>query len=191
MSTRAAADLANEYGPDKPCRRTACADGDPHLGGAHIDPRNPLYDGPEITVNALPIVARDACYNLLHAGASVPDVVDLAREIHRLRDQVAAVRVDMDRQVRAAMQRAGDCEEHGKDIRRLEEQVAYFDNLADRNDAGRVALLGGFHAVEDAIAILKEKIRRGEKVPDLATVLDVFAKALERAHVAHKRAWSK
>jgi hypothetical protein len=184
-------DLAREYGPDRPCRRSACATTDPHLGGAHIDPRNPLYDGPTTTVNALPMVARDACYNLLHAGASVPDLVDLANEIHRLRDQVAAVRVDMDRQVRAAMQRAGDCEEHGKDIRRLEEQVDHFDKLASQNDGGRVALLGGFFQLEDAISLLKEKIRRGDKVPELGRVLEVFAKALERAHVAHKRAWSK
>jgi outer membrane murein-binding lipoprotein Lpp len=185
------ADLAQQYGPDKPCRRTACADGDPHLGGAHIDPRNPLYDGPTTTVNALPMTARDACRNLLAGGASVPDVVDLAREIHRLRDQVAAVRVDMDRQVRAAIQRAGDCEEHGKDIRRLEEQVHHFDRAADKNDAGRLALLSGFHALEDGIGILEEKIRRGEEVPDLGTVLNVFAKAIDRTYAAHKRAWSK
>jgi TPR repeat protein len=184
-------DLAREYGPDKPCKRTACADGDPHLGGAHINPRSPLYDGPSTTVNALPTTARDTCRNLLAAGASVPDVVDLANEIHRLRDQVAAVRVDMDRQVRAAMQRAGDCEEHGKDIRRLEEQVHYFDRAADKNDAGRLALLSGLHPIEDAIRALQESARRGDKVPDLKTVLDVFAKAIERTYAAHKRAWSK
>jgi hypothetical protein len=185
------AELATEYGPDKPCKRTACADGDPHLGGAHIDPRNPLYDGPDITVNALPMTARDACRNLLAAGASVPDVVDLAREIHRLRDQVAAVQVDRDRQVRAASARALDCEEHGKDIRQLEEQVDHFDRAADKNDAGRVALLGGLHQLEDAIRALQESARRGDEVPDLKTVLDVFAKAIERTRAAHKRAWSK
>jgi hypothetical protein len=184
-------DLAREYGADKPCRRTACATADPHLGGAHIDPRNPLYDGPTTTVNALPMAARDACYNLLHAGASVPDVVDLAHEIHRLRDQVAAVRVDMDRQVRAASERALDCEEHGKDIRRLEEQVHHFDKAATRDNAGRLALLGGLHPIEDAIRTLQESARRGDKVPDLKTVLDVFAKAIERTYAAHKRAWSK
>jgi hypothetical protein len=184
-------ELAREYGPDKPCKRTACADGPPHLGGAHIDPRNSLYDGPDITVNALPMAARDACRNLLAAGASVPDVVDLAREIHRLRRQVAAVRVDMDRQVRAAMQRAGDCEEHGKDIRRLEEQVDHFDKAATRDNAGRLALLNGLYPIEDAVRGLQDKARRGEKVPDLTAVLDVFAKAIERTYAAHKRAWSK
>jgi hypothetical protein len=185
------AELATEYGPDKPCKRTACADGDPHLGGAHIDPRNPLYDGPTTTVDALPMAARDACRNLLHAGASVPDVVDLAREIHRLRDQVAAVQVDKDRRVRAASDRALDCEEHGKDIRRLEEQVHHFDQAAARDNAGRLALLGGLHPIEDAIRGLQEKARRDEKVPDLTAVLDVFAKAIERTYAAHKRAWSK
>jgi TPR repeat protein len=184
-------ELATEYGPDKPCRRTACADGPPHLGGAHIDPRNPLYDGPTTTINALPMTARDACRNLLAAGASVPDVVDLANEIHRLREQVAAVRVNKDRQVRTAMQRAGDCEEHGKDIRRLEDRAAHFDKAAEHNNAGRLALLGGLHPIEDAIRGLQEKARRGEKVPDLTAVLDVFAKAIERTYAAHKRAWSK
>lgn len=180
-----------KYGPDKPCQRTVCGNEPPHLGGAHIDPRDPLYDGPTTTVNALPAAARDACRNLLAAGASVPDVVDLAREIHRLRDQVAAVRVDMDRQVRAAGERALDCEEHGKDIRQLEEQLAHADKAARQNDAGRVALLGGLHPIEDAIRGLQEKARRGEKVPDLTAVLDVFAKVIERTYAAHKRAWSK
>jgi hypothetical protein len=191
MTTDITNSTTREYGPDKPCRRTVCASGPAHVGGAHIDPRHPLYDGPTTTVNALPMTARDACYNLLHAGASVPDVVDLAREIHRLRDQVAAVRVDMDRQVRAAMRRADDCGEHGKDIRRLEEQVHHFDKAADKNDAGRVALLGGLHQLEDAIRMLRERGGRGEKMPDLATALDVFAKAIDRAYAAHKRAWSK
>lgn len=191
MTTDITNSTAREYGPDKPCQRTACTAGEPHLGGAHIDPRNPLYDGPTTTVNALPKTARDACRNLLAAGASVPDVVDLAREIHRLRDQVAAVRVDKDRQVRAASERALDCEEHGKDIRRLEEQVDHFDKAAARDNAGRLALLGGLHPIEDAIRGLQEKARRGEQVPDLTAVLDVFAKAIERTYAAHKRAWSK
>jgi hypothetical protein len=190
MITDITNNTAREYGPDRPCKRTACATADPHLGGAHIDPRKPLYDGPTTTVNALPMAARDACYNLLHAGASVPDVIDLAEEIHRLRDQVAAVRVDMDRQVRAAMQRAGDCEEHGKDIRRLEEQLAHFDKAATRDNAGRLALLNGLYPIEDAVRGLQDKARRGDKVPDLKTVLDVFAKAIERTYAAHKGAWA-
>jgi hypothetical protein len=191
MTTDVIPESATEYGPNKPCQRTACADATPHLGGAHIDSRNPLYDGPTTTVNALPAAARDACYNLLHAGASVPDVVDLAEEIHRLRDQVAAVQVDRDRQVRAASARALDCEEHGKDIARLEEQLTHSDKSARQNDAGRVALLGGFFQLEDAITMLRDNIKRGHPVPELGKVLDVFANALERASAAHKRAWSK
>lgn len=188
-----------EYGPDKPCQRTACADGAPHLGGAHLDPRNPLYDGPETALNALPHACRKAGWDLLSASRAdgwrrqFVDVAlhEMAREILRLRQQIAAVQVDKDRQVRAASKRALDCEEHGKDIRRLEEQVHHFDREADRNDAGRLALLNGFHALEDAVRSLQESVRRGDKVPDLAKVLDVFAKAIERAYAAHKRAWSK
>lgn len=180
-----------EYGPDKPCKRTACANGNPHLGGAHIDPRNPLYDGPEITVDALPMVARDACRRLLAAGASVPDIVDLAEAVHRLGDQVAAVRVDMDRQVRAAIAWAADCDEHGKDIRRLEELVALLDEQSKHNNAGRLALLGGLFPIEDAIRALQQNIFHGDPVPDLKTVLGVLSDALVRTYAAHKRAWSK
>jgi hypothetical protein len=184
-------DLATEYGPNKPCQRTACAAAEPHLGGVHLDPRSPLYDGPDITVNALNAVARSACRKLLAAGASVPEVVDLANEIHQLRDQVAAVRVDKDRQVRAAGVRALDCEEHGKDIARLEEQLTHSDNSARQNDAGRVALLNGFFALEDAITMLRDKIKRGDPVPELGKVLEVFSGVIERTNAAHKRAWSK
>jgi hypothetical protein len=183
--------LAREYGPDKPCKRTTCADGSAHLGGAHIDPRSALYDGQDTTVNALPMAARDACRALLAAGASVPEVVDLAQEIHRLRRQVAAVQVDKDRQVRAASERALDCEAHGKDIRRLEEQVAHFEKAAEQNNAGRLALLGGLGPIEDAIRTLQEAIFHGDPVPDLKTVLGVLSDALVRTHAAHKRAWSK
>lgn len=152
-----------KYGPDKPCQRTVCATGDPHLGGAHIDPRNPLYDGPDITVNALPMAARDACRKLLAAGASVPEVVDLAEEIHRLGDQVA----------------------------RLEELAALLDKQSNHNNAGRLALLGYLGPIEDTIRALQQNIFHGDPVPDLKTVLGVLSDALVRVHAAHKRAWSK
>lgn len=184
-------DPLRQYGPDKPCQRTACADGDPHLGGAHIDPRHPLYDGPDITVNALPAIAQNACRRLLAAGASVPEVVDLAEEIHRLGDQVAAIRVDMDRQVQAAIARSADCEAHGEDIRRLEELADLLQKQADHNNAGRLALLNALYPIEDSIRALQQNIFHGDPVPDLKTVLGVISDALVRVHAAHKRAWSK
>jgi outer membrane murein-binding lipoprotein Lpp len=148
----------DQYGPTKPCQRTgACVEAGPHLGGVHLDPRHPLYDGPSTTINALPHQARDAARVLLAGGAPVPEVIEMAKEIHRLRSQVAAVSVDKDRQVRAALQRADDCAEHGKDIVQLNEQVHFFDEQARKNDAGRIALLGLLHAVEDLVQAHREE----------------------------------
>jgi hypothetical protein len=180
----------NQYGPDKPCQRTGtCTEAGPHLGGAHLDPRDALYDGPSTTINALPHQARDAARALLSGGAPVPEVIDMAKEILRLRSEVAAVRVDMDRQVRAALQRADDCTEHGKEIVRLNEQVQFFDEQARKNDAGRLALLGLLHAVEDFVRSYREgPAKAGLTVDDVVTALAGFAK---KTSAAHQRAWKR
>lgn len=180
----------DQFGPTKPCQRTgACTEAGPHLGGVHLDPRHPLYDGPSTTVNALPHQARDAARVLLAGGAPVPEVIEMAKEILRLRSQVAAVQVDKDRQVRAAMQRADDCTEHGKDIVRLNEQVYFFDELARKNDAGRLALLGLLHAVEGFVRGSREgRVKAGLTVEDVVTALAGFAK---KTSAAHQRAWKR
>jgi hypothetical protein len=180
----------DRYGPDKPCQRTGtCAGAGPHLGGAHLDPRHALYDGPSTTVNALPHQARDAARVLLAGGAPVPEVIEMAREILRLRDQVAAVRVDMDRQVRAAMQRADDCAAHGEDIVHLNKQVQFFDEQARKNDTARITLLGLLHTVEDFVRMYREG--RAKSGLTVAEVIEALAGAAKKTHAAHQRAWKK
>ncbi|TDC35706.1 hypothetical protein [Micromonospora sp. KC213] len=168
--------MTARFGADAPCERTACASEPAHVGGEHIDPRSPRYDGPRVTVTALPEGPRRAARALLAAGAPVAEVVDLVEEIHRLRNQVAAVQVDADRQVRAASERALSCEAHGEVIRGLEAQVTHFERQAAKNDRGRIALLGLPHALED----LKADAR--------VTVADL-KKAARKVLDAHGRAW--
>lgn len=176
------------YGAGKPCQRAgACTEAGPHPCGAHLDPRHPLYDGPITTLNALPGGPRRAAYALLAAGAPVPEVVEMAEEILRLRSQVAAVRVDMDRQVGTAMRRAEDCAAHGEDIKRLEEQVQFFGQQADRNDAGRIALLGLVFFVGDFVRAYRE----GDAKPTTDEMIDALAKATKKVSAAHMRAWKK
>lgn len=164
------------YGAEQPCQRTACQTEPPHLGGEHIDPRSPRYDGPEITFGALPAACRRAAFALRAAGAPVPEVVELAREILRLREQIAHVRVDADRQVRAALARSASCEAHGAEIAELAQQLHAASQRAERNDRGRVALLALPHALED--------------LPDGAVLTAEQARAAaRRALAAHERGW--
>ncbi|MFG3710094.1 hypothetical protein [Micromonospora sp. NPDC047730] len=165
------------YGPEQPCARTDCVDEPPHKGGEHIDPRSPRYDGPGATFGALPHNCRRAAYALKASGAPVPEVVEMAREILRLRDQVAAVQVDRDRQVLAASKRALSCEAHGEQIAELEKQVDHFDRLAARNDRGRIALLALPRSIEE--------LRADEKPPTIAALKKAARKVLD----AHGRAW--
>lgn len=177
-----------QYGAGKPCQRTgACIEAGPHPCGAHLDPRHPLYDGPITTLNALPGGPRRAAYALLAAGAPTPEVVEMAEEILRLRGQVAAVRVDMDRQVTAAMRRAEDCAAHGEDIKRLEEQVLSFSRQADRNDAGRVELLRLVFFAEDVVRAYREE----DAKPTTDEMIDALAKMTKKVNAAHMRAWKK
>lgn len=164
------------FGPDAPCERTACTDEPAHKGGEHIDPRSTRYDGPSVTVTALPEGPRRAARALLAAGAPVPEVVDLVNEIHRLRDQVAAVQVDKDRQVRKASDRALSCEAHGEQIKALEGQVTHFDRVAARNDRGRLALLQLPHEIAEL---------RDDAPPTVADLKRAARKVLD----AHGRAW--
>ncbi|MFG3715837.1 hypothetical protein [Micromonospora sp. NPDC047730] len=156
-----------------PCERSGCPE---HDAREHLDPRHDRYDGPAATFGALPHNCRKAAYALREAGASVPEVVELAREILRLRAQVAAVQVDADRKVREASARALDCDDHGRIIRELEGQVTHFDRLAARNDRGRIALLALPHALE-------------ELKPDAKVTVADLKRAAKKALDAHGRAW--
>ena len=175
--------MTANYGPDAPCQRTTgpCVTADPHLGGAHIDPRHPLYDGPEGTIGALPLSIRQSAQTLLRAGAPMPEVVDLAKEIHRLREQVAQVQVDKDRQVQAASERALDCADHGRIIADLEKQSASLDESYRGADAGRVVLVGGYFNLRDILTKLRKQIADGGKSPATDRLLDSIIAVLSEA----------
>lgn len=162
------------YGPDAKCQRAACADEPAHVGGEHIDPRSGRYDGPGVTFRALPETARRAAHALREAGAPIPEVVDMAREILRLRGQVAAVQVDRDRQVRAALARSESCETHGQEIAELGKQLHEADKRAERNDRGRVTLL-----------VLPQMIEALSALPTLTELKRAARKTLD----AHGRVW--
>lgn len=153
------------------CERTGCPD---HDANEHLDPRHERYDGPGITFGALPESCRRAAYALRDAGAPVPEIVDMAREILRLREQVAAVRVDADRQVRAALQQSQDCEAHGREIAELGKQLQHASERAERNDRGRIALLSLLHSLRELRAV---------------PTLDALQRAARKASDAHDRAW--
>lgn len=183
--------MKDEHGPDRLCRRDACADGPQHRGGEHLDPRSPLYDGPDHSVSALNSGPRAAARALLAAGAPVPEVADLVNEIHRLGRTVAAVRVDMDQQVRAASERALDCTEHGKIIMAAEESVHHFYEQAESNDRARIAIVSTLHELIDAIAALKVTAKTGGELPTAEKLIEVISRYLKLAGERHGRAWHK
>lgn len=172
--------MTNEYGPDKPCRRSACATEPAHLGGEHIDPRSERYDGPSITVNALGAGPREAARALLAAGAPVPEVVDLVQEIHRWKESWAQEKVNGEKAVRAASGQALDCTEHGKVIDDLEKQVFHFSTSLTKTDKARSTLAVGLLDIEEQLAVLQGEAKRGEELPSAKDLLDAFAKSVAK-----------
>lgn len=171
------------------CQRRACEDAVPHRGRAHLDPRNPMYDGPASLFQVLPLVVRESARTIAREHPDVmPEVVDLGNHIQALRGQVAHVSVARDRQVRDAIRRSESCEHHGTEIRLLGEQLHAISESDRRNDQGRVSLLGFLHQTDETI----RRYRAGE-LPKLT--LDRLVEALEmaaaRAHREHLAAWKQ
>lgn len=180
----------DRYGPDRPCQRAACAGRETHLAGRHLDPRDELYDGPHSVLAVLPLSVRESARRIVReVPALIPEVIDMAQEIQRLRDQVAHVQVDADRQIRDAMARSESCEHHGQEIAELSRQLQAADRHARAEEAGRVELLGFLQAVRDLV----DAHRAGRGPADLTVtqVVDALAKAVEQAEVAHDRAWKR
>jgi hypothetical protein len=179
---------SNPYGPDKPCQRTKCATVPPHLAGRHLDQRDELYDGPDGLLQVLPLAVRDSARKLVReAPALMPEVVDMAKHIEFLGNQVAHVSVDADRRERRAMAAAESCEQHGKDIVGLNEQLHAADRRAEQNNNGRLALVSGLSQIEDYVNALLA----GPLAPETSTVLKALSKALRKTGDAHMRAWKK
>lgn len=171
----------------KTCERTACAEKEPHEGGRHLDQRDELYDGPGSVLGVLPVSVNESARKILReAPELMPELMDLAHEIEFLRDQVAAVSVDKDRQVREAMRRSESCEHHGEEIRDLSESMYAADQHQRRTEAGRLVMLGFFHAVQKAV----EDYGRDQPVrATLKAFMEVLAGAVKKAGAAHDRAW--
>jgi hypothetical protein len=208
-------DDMSQYGPDKPCQRTKCvaanAERNPgvtvgdHLGGAHLNPRDrERFDGNGTSLRAASIYVRDDLYalealkrdeELVALRPGVPEVIDVAirstlKHIDFLDRQVAHVRVDMDRQVRRASERALSCEAHGEVIADLERQVTAFEAAERRANAGRLELLGFLTAVDQAVAAWDRNDTLGLAQPTAQGLIEALRKASKKTHAAHQRKWS-
>ena len=184
-------------GHDAICQRGTCAELPQHKGGEHLDPNSKMWDGPDNVIAGLSNARglRGAAKRIRELASPVYQhdmdvaVHDLAREILRLDDLVTHVRVDADRKVRQAADAALDCEQHGKVIADLEQQVHGIDVSNGREYRGRVALLHNLKPIEDGLRVLRGKAQRGEEIPPAAELIDDIIAALERVNAAHGRAW--
>jgi hypothetical protein len=182
------------YDPYKPehkatCQRTKCADLPAHPGGRHLDQRDELYDGPGGALGVASIYVRDSARKIVReAPGLMPEVMDLINGISWLQDQVTHAHVDRDRGIREASARALDCEAHGEVIRGLEDQVHHFDESYRRADAGRVALLGLLHAVDELVRARKEGRLTNLTLDELVKAL---AESAKKTSAAHERAWKR
>lgn len=166
-----------------PCR----ANGD-HPAGEHLDQRHELYDGPELLLSVLPGSVRDSARRIVReAPGLMPEVVDMANEIQFLRDQVAHVQVDKDRSVREAMARSASCEHHGKEIEELGKALYAADQRERKVEAARLALLGFYQSVKEAVDAYQGGRVRSE--PTLKAFMGTLGAFVKRAGAAHDRAW--
>jgi hypothetical protein len=168
------------------CTRLKCSGPDVpvHEAGRHLDQRSEHYDGPDTLLGATSMYVRPSAWKIVRQAPELtPEVVDLVTYLEFMRDQVAAAHVDRDRGIREASKRALDCDAHGEVITGLEGQVAAFDARARKSEAGRLALLGFLHAVDEGLGHLRPDVT----VAELVTALKAASK---KAHAAHTRAWS-
>lgn len=171
------------------CTRSRCTELEraPHPAGVHLDQRSEFYDGPGSALGVASVYIRDSARKIVReAPALMPEVMDLVTYCDFMRDQVAAVSVDKDRGVRAAMARSLSCEHHGEEIKGLGEQVSAFDAAQRRADAGRLALLGFLHAVDQ----FTDRYRKDDgRDAALEPVVDALERMSKSTHGAHDRAW--
>lgn len=182
--------VSNRYGPDTRCERIDCRGMELHTAGRHLDPRDKLYDGPGITLAALPHSVRGAAYKIIRdAPDLMPELIGLARALLYERERVAQVRVDGDRKEHRALLQAKDCEQHGEDIEVLGRQIIGRDRDYERVEAARVALLALLEGVLDLVNSYKSgHIPETVTVDSLMSRLDTASKS---AIKAHDRAWKK
>lgn len=186
--------LTNRFDPSRPehaatCTRLKCSGPDVpvHQAGRHLDQRSEFYDGPSTLLDATSVYVRDSARKIVREAPELtPEVVDLVTYLEFMRGQVAAAQVDRDRGIREASARALDCDAHGEVIKGLEDQVTALDASQRRTEAGRLALLGFLHAVDEATK--GSPTLRNITVPEL---IGALKQASKKTHAAHTRAWSR
>lgn len=137
--------------------------------------------------------ARDAARLILRTlptEATVAAVGDLLSEMQRWKDAWASECVDKDRQVRAASKLAMDCEVHGEVIRDLEQRAAFYDDLADANDAARIVLLGWYHSCVGFVRQVRANQSTAKPLPTADTIVTWMERQLPRVKSAHQRVWA-
>lgn len=186
--------LTNQYDPGNRahtalCGRMKCSGEDVkvHQAGAHLDQRSEFYDGPGGALGVASVYIRDSARKIVReAPALMPEVMDLVTYCDFMRTQVAHVQVDRDRGIREAMARSESCDHHGEEIKGLADQVHAFDAAQRRADAGRLALLGFLHAVDQ----YTDRYRKSDdRDPALEPVVDALERLSKSTHSAHDRAW--
>lgn len=151
-----------------------------------------MADHLDWSIQAMNSAPRKAAQAILAAAPQTEDAVaDLVKEIHHWKDAWAAVTVDKDRSVRAASDRALDCEHHGKIIKDLEAQLDHVDKDRERIEKGRLALLGGIFAFDKFVAAADVKAKLGEPLPDAGAIVEAMRTTLKKVHAAHTRAWKR
>lgn len=175
-----------QCGPE--CAPALCRANGDHPVGRHLDQRDELYDGPGLSLDGLPLSVRDSAKTILRAAPAVmPELVDMANEINWLRKQLAHVSVEKDHQVREAMARSASCEHHGKEIEELGKALYAADQRERKVEAARLALLGFYQSVKDAVTAYEEGRVRTE--PTLKAFMGTLGAFVKRAGAAHDRAW--
>lgn len=180
----------NQYDPYRrehrvPCQRTKCRCLPEHPGGRHLDQRDELYDGPHQTLQVAPLAVRDSARKIVvDAPAYMPEVMDLINYIQWQRDQITHIRADKERSVSNALALSASCEHHAEEIFDMKRQVTAISDSYQRADAGRVALLGLLHAVDEVVLNYRETLTA-------KTLVTWLAKAAKRASAAHDRAWKR
>jgi hypothetical protein len=184
--------MTNRYDAGNPnhtmtCTRLKCSAPDVpvHEAGRHLDQRSEHYDGPDTLLGATSMYVRSSAWKIIRRAPELtPEVVDLVTYVEFLGDQATHARVDRDRGIREASARALDCDAHGEVISGLETQLYAVGANERRAEAGRLALLGFLHAVDEGL----DKMRADITVAELVTALKAASK---KAHAAHDRAWKR
>lgn len=136
-------------------------------------------DDPYTRIRGVAPSVERAARAALDAGAPPDQVVYLVTEIGRWKTAWAQGKVDKEREVRAAAARALDCDQHGRAIAELEQQLHSAGRQAAAADRSRSAYLMGLHNLTTGIDALRARLAAGDTtVPTLDVVADKLAAAL-------------